>query len=194
MSKASWHARLERAVGNVRAPLHNIASFCGTNEPTLRMWMRGEKYPTDDEYKRIVQKMPAMQQTLDDLRAEREQWSELKRERLRKREQREMERAKPLAHQPFADGLPGQPAPIPWVPTKTVKETTMAKDQMTPSLDQAALEKAMAFHGALVAVTKLRAETVQKFCDLLRASAAFNLSAEAIATKLMESVTAPDAD
>ena len=188
MSK--WSDRLKRAVASVRAPEQSIAAHCGTNHAMLREWMRGDAYPTDDEYRKIVQKLPLMVHSLEELRADRDAFTA---RAAAKEAKRAAKKAKaPPVPTPFVQEAVPVPAPTPWAPTAK-KEYPMSTKE-APIANEAVLEKALQFQRALSDVGRLKQDTIRRFCALLAVAKDFNISTERLSEMLLETATAPESD
>jgi len=105
--------------------MSQVAASCGTNEATFRGWLKGNVLPTDDEWQRIVARLPAMKGTLEDLREEREDLAAAKKgreERIRK----------PICVVPIAPSASSAAiGPSPVAPTRTDGKRTRFGDNMS---------------------------------------------------------------
>lgn len=188
---SQWSDRLRRGVDSVRASEQSIAVYCGTNIHMLRAWMRGDAYPTDDEYRKITQKLPLMVHSLEELRADRDAFAS---RAAAKEAKRAAKKAKaPPVPTPFVPEPVATPAPTPWAPTVAKKEYPMSPKE-APIANEAVLEKALQFQRALSDVGRLKQETIKKFCGLLAVAKEFNISTERLAEMLLDTVTTPDSD
>lgn len=187
MSK--WSDRLKRATASVRASEQSVAAYCGTNHAMFRAWMRGEAYPTDDEYRAVAQKLPMMAHSLEELRADR---AALATRTAAKEAKRAAKDAKPPpVPSQFVAEIVTTPAPTPWAPTAK-KEYPMKEN--VPTANEAVLEKALQFQRALSDVGRLKPETVKRFCSLLAVAKDFNISTDRLSEMLLETATTPDSD
>lgn len=188
---SQWSDRLRRGVASVRASENSIAAYCGTNHHVLREWMRGEAYPTDDEYRKIAQKVPLMAHSLEELRADRDAFAQRAAAKEAKRAAKSVKPA-PVPT-PFVPDPAPVPAPTSWAPTVAKKEYPMSPKE-APVANEAVLEKALQFQRALSDVGRLKQDTIRRFCALLAVAKDFNISTERLSEMLLETATAPESD